>query len=256
MGPEIVVLKVVSANRIYNRASESPTYCKSRRRWAAVLKNSGATYYTVNGRKILSDRNHPVILPRGSAYSWVCVEEGECLLVEFDTPDICESIYSFHLADTNFFVRNFYQIQKALSLNTPEGKMEAFSRLYEILRQFLKSETKEYTPKEKRTLLKPAENYILENYYDKSVTNDQLAALCGVSTVYFRKCFEAVFGVSPIRFLHNYRTQKAKDILSSDFASIEQVAESVGYNSVYHFSKMFKTYTGMSPSEYAKASRK
>lgn len=256
MEPDIVVMRVVSANRIYNRASESPTYCKSRRRWAAVLKNSGTTYYTVNGRKILSDRTHPVILPRGCAYSWVCVEEGECLLVEFDTPDTSESIYSFDLADTGFFVRNFYQIQKALSMNTVDGRMEAFSKLYEILRHFLKSAVKEYMPKEKRDLVKPAENYILENYYERSITNDQLAALCGISTVYFRKCFEAAFGVSPIRYLHDYRTQKAKDILSSDFASIEQVAESVGYSSVYHFSKMFKTYTGISPTEYAKASRK
>lgn len=256
MEPDIVVLNVVSANRLYNRISESPTYCKSRRRWAAVLKSSGTTYYTVNDRKILSDCNHPVILPKGSCYSWICVEEGECLLVEFDTLVTCKTIFPFELSDTSFFVRNFYQIQKALSLDTADGRMEAFSRLYEILRQLFKSAEKEYTPKEKRNLIKPAENYILEHYFDLGITNDRLAALCGISTVYFRKCFEAVFGVSPIRYLHNYRTKKAKDILSSDFSSIEQVSESVGYSSVYHFSKMFKTYTGMSPSEYAKASRK
>ncbi|MBQ2704787.1 MAG: helix-turn-helix transcriptional regulator, partial [Clostridia bacterium] len=45
-------------------------------------------------------------------------------------------------------------------------------------------------------------------------------------------------------------------ILHSDYESVEQVAFSVGYNSIYHFSKMFKLYTGKSPSEYAKASRK
>ena len=55
--------------------------------------------------------------------------------------------------------------------------------------------------------------------------------------------------------LHSLRMQRAKDILSSDYDSIAQVAESVGYSSVYHFSKMFRTYTGMSPSQYAKASR-
>ena len=134
--------------------------------------------------------------------------------------------------------------------------MEAFSKLYDILRQLFKPTAQEYTPKEKRNLVKPAVDYILQHYFDLRITNDQLAALCGISTVYFRKCFESAFGVPPIRYLHNYRIKKAKDILSSDFSSIEQVAESVGYSSVYHFSKMFKTYTGMSPSEYAKASRK
>jgi len=134
--------------------------------------------------------------------------------------------------------------------------MEAFSKLYDILRQLFKTSEKEYVSKEKKRLIQPAETYILENYYDPGITNDQLAGLCGISTVYFRKCFEAVHGVSPIRYLNDYRTRRAKDILSSDFESIAQVAESVGYNSVYHFSKMFKTYTGISPTEYAKASRK
>jgi AraC-like DNA-binding protein len=60
----------------------------------------------------------------------------------------------------------------------------------------------------------------------------------------------------PIRYLHDYRVQRAKDILSSDYDSVTQVAESVGYNSVYHFSKMFRLYTGISPTEYAKASRR
>ena len=41
-------------------------------------------------------------------------------------------------------------------------------------------------------------------------------------------------------------------ILKSDYDTIEQVALSVGYNSIYHFSKMFKLYTGKSPLEYGK----
>ena len=49
--------------------------------------------------------------------------------------------------------------------------------------------------------------------------------------------------------------QKAKAILRSDFETIEQVALSVGYNSIYHFSKMFKVYSGISPLEYSKQNR-
>ena len=76
-----------------------------------------------------------------------------------------------------------------------------------------------------------------------------------MSTVYFRRTFTSVYGISPIKYLHNFRIEKAKAILKSDYDTIEQVALSVGYNSIYHFSKMFKLYTGKSPLEYAKASR-
>ncbi|MBR4099410.1 MAG: helix-turn-helix transcriptional regulator [Clostridia bacterium] len=36
---------------------------------------------------------------------------------------------------------------------------------------------------------------------------------------------------------------------------MKQVATSVGYNSIYHFSKMLKHYTGQNPIEYAKKLR-
>ena len=73
-----------------------------------------------------------------------------------------------------------------------------------------------------------------------------------MSTVYFRKTFMSVYGTSPIKYLNNLRINKAKAILMSDYDSIEQVALSVGYNSIYHFSKKFKLYTGRSPTEYVK----
>ena len=98
--------------------------------------------------------------------------------------------------------------------------------------------------------------YISENYFDGNITNTSLAELCGISTVYFRKTFKSVYGISPIKYLHDFRIKKAKAILLSDYESIEQVALSVGYNSIYHFSKMFKTYTGTNPSEYGNSPRK
>lgn len=253
---DITVLDVVAANRLYNHAFETKISTTDRKRWAVALKSSGVTYYTVNGADILSDRFHPVILPKGSSYSWRCVEAGECLLIEFESDRQADELYSFFVPDSGFYIRDFVQIQRALSVHTAEGRMEAFSKLYDILRHLFKTDEKEYVPKEKMRLIQPAENYILEHYYDPGITNDQLAGLCGISTVYFRKCFESVHGISPIRYLNDYRTRRAKDILSSDFESIAQVAESVGYNSVYHFSKMFKVHTGISPTEYAKTSRK
>ena len=121
--------------------------------------------------------------------------------------------------------------------------------------QLVRSVSKEYVSKGKQQLVQPAVDYISEHYFDPDINNDRLARLCGISTVYFRKCFEALMGVPPIRYLHDFRIQRAKDILSSDYGSISQVAGSVGYRSVYHFSKMFKTYTGLNPTEYAKTSR-
>ena len=55
----------------------------------------------------------------------------------------------------------------------------------------------------------------------------------------------------PIRYLNMIKIEKAKGLLISDYSTIEDVAESVGYGNVYHFCKMFKQMTGISPGKYA-----
>lgn len=252
----VTVLRVVAVNRLYNYATDSQVHNKGRNRWAMALKRAGKTYYTVNGRQILSDSTHPVILPMGCAYSWQCVESGDCILVEFEALEACGDILSFTVPDNGFILRDSQKIQKCLLDPAPGSRMECVRLLYGLLVQLIKTAAREYIPREKQRLLQPAMNCIFEKYYIPDITNEQLARLCGISTVYFRKCFEASYGVSPIRYLHDFRIQKAKDLLSSDYGSISQVAESVGYRSIYHFSKMFKAYTGLNPSEYAKASRR
>ena len=74
-----------------------------------------------------------------------------------------------------------------------------------------------------------------------------------VSTVYFRRGFTQLFDMSPSHCLHYLRVEKAKKILCSDFGTITDVAASLRYQSIYHFSKVFKRSMGVSPAEHLKA---
>lgn len=251
----LIVTNIVSANRLYNTENEQPILRRNRNRWAVVLKRTGKTIYNSGNKTFVSDARHPALLPKGSNYSWKCVEAGECLLIEFDAPQGQEEIVSFSVSDSSLFESVFAEIQKNLHISSTAAQLICMQRLYSLLLQLCQSSGREYIPRQKQALIQPAADYISERYFEPGITNDALAALCGISTVYFRKTFEAVYGMPPIRFLHHLRVRRAKDILESDYDSISQVAESVGYSSVYHFSKMFRLYTGVSPSEYAKTSR-
>ena len=252
----LTVTRVISANRLLQSPVGVTTYRKNRERWAVILKKSGRTYYTVNGRSLLSDSTHPVLLPRGCSYCWTCTEPGECLIIEFDATTQEKEVFSFTVSDNSFFLHAFSKLEKSLHYNNPYTALEAAHLLYGILFSLTRTAYKEYAPKDKQKMLRPAMDYITSSYYDSAITNDRLAGLCGISTVYFRKTFEGVYGLSPIKYLHNFRINKAKAILLSDYESISQVAESVGYNSIYHFSKMFRAHTGISPTEYAKSQQK
>lgn len=247
----ITATNIIAANRLINSPIAVTSTRTNREYWGIMLKTKGKTVYNCQGREIVSDCTHPVILPKGCSYTWKCVEPGECIGIEFDADIKEDMIYSFSINDTSFIINSFAKIEKKLTLKNPGYKMECFTALYSLLLYFAKSDNKEYIPLEKQNIIKPAMLYIAEHYFDNTITNDFLASLCSISTVYFRKLFKLLYGVSIGCFLQNLRIEKAKSLLSGDYESITQVAESVGYSSIYHFSKMFKQTTGFTPSEYA-----
>lgn len=95
-------------------------------------------------------------------------------------------------------------------------------------------------------------NYLNENYNQK-ISLEQIAHNMYLSPVYISKIFKEETGESPINYLIKIRLEKASDILlKSDNRSIKSIANQVGYEDVYHFSKLFKKYYGISPLYYRK----
>lgn len=95
-------------------------------------------------------------------------------------------------------------------------------------------------------------NYLNENYEQK-ISLEQIAHNMYLSPVYISKIFKEETGESPINYLIKIRLEKAKDILVSGYGgSIKNIANRVGYEDVYHFSKLFKKYYGISPLYYKK----
>ncbi len=95
-------------------------------------------------------------------------------------------------------------------------------------------------------------NYMSENF-EKKISLDQIAHNMYLSPVYVSKIFKEETGESPINYLIKIRLEKAKSILErGDGGSIKSIANEVGYDDVYHFSKLFKKYYGVSPLNYKK----
>ncbi len=252
----LTVTSVAATVRLLHSPVDVRTETNGRKRWAIAMKLGGKTYYASGGAQVLSDAAHPVLLPKGASYSWVCREPGECVLIEFDALETGDAVRQFNLSDNLPLRRIYDRIQASLDQKQPGYDLECKALLYEALLMLERSAHREYRKKETQRKLQPALDYMSTRYFDRGITNDSLAALCGISTVYFRKLFESVHGVPPIRYLNHLRVEKAKSMLESDYASIGQIADSVGCGSIYHFSKLFRAYTGRAPSEYAKEVRR
>ena len=92
-----------------------------------------------------------------------------------------------------------------------------------------------------------------EDHYGQKISLDQIAENMYLSPFYISKIFKSETGASPIRHLINIRLEKAKELLEKgEYSSIQEVANAVGYEDAYHFSKLFKKRYGVSPSQARK----
>jgi AraC-like DNA-binding protein len=74
-----------------------------------------------------------------------------------------------------------------------------------------------------------------------------LATELGISYSHLRHSFTARLGVSPKQYYLNARLEKAQDLLLNTSKSVKEVAEILGFESAFYFSKQFKSRYGSSP---------
>lgn len=78
-------------------------------------------------------------------------------------------------------------------------------------------------------------------------TLDGMADLAGYSPSRFSALYKGIYGRSPIDDLINTRIENAKLLLLYSSMSVQDIAEAVGFSSIYYFSKHFKKKEGLSP---------
>lgn len=89
-----------------------------------------------------------------------------------------------------------------------------------------------------------------EEHYSEKISLDIISENMYVSPFYISKIFKSVTGDTPIRYLINIRLDKARELIREHpELSIREVAEMVGYEDAYHFSKLFKKHFGASPTK-------
>lgn len=225
------------------------TQRNNRSNWAIVIKYEGETMYFSEGKSYLSNINNSVILPKGCSYEWCCTHSGHFSIIEFESELICSDIFSFSVNNCEKILKHFKELEYKRTLRKPMYEPESIRDTYSILLLLTQTISKRYLPTEKTNKISPALEYIANNY-NNNIKNDVLANLCNLSTVYFRKLFTEIMGTSPISYVHELRIKKAKEMLKSDYGSITDIAQSLGYLNIYAFSRAFKKYTGISPSKY------
>ncbi|MUM78820.1 helix-turn-helix domain-containing protein [Pseudodesulfovibrio sp. F-1] len=91
---------------------------------------------------------------------------------------------------------------------------------------------------------------ILDDSIESPPSVQQLSQLIGVNEFKLKNGFRLVHGITPYRYLADQRLEKARNLLCEQKMNVSEVAFEVGYSSLSHFSKIFRSKYGVSPHEY------
>jgi AraC-like DNA-binding protein/ligand-binding sensor protein len=100
--------------------------------------------------------------------------------------------------------------------------------------------------------LRKAERFIWENYTRK-ISLQEIADASGLSAPYFSTIFKDEMGENLSNYLNRLRVGKARDMLTETDLTLCEVAAACGFEDQSWFSKIFKSYTGISPGKYREA---
>jgi len=92
----------------------------------------------------------------------------------------------------------------------------------------------------------------LEQDTDQKLSIGEIAKMCYVSEVYFRKMFKEFSGMSPIDYRTHSKICRAKNYLKYEELSISEISDLLNFSDVSYFIKLFRKNTGMSPKVYRK----
>lgn len=219
--------------------------------------------FKINDEHIRAKYGDMVLAPKGATIDFHSIdqEEHEMFICHFSAE--CDRCNLFEYLEFPYmttlgnevaerYVR--YSFEDLVRFNTINDVQAAFrvqADLMKMLACFV-----DHTENERPTIrinkdktLKPIITYIEENYKN-DITVTELAQTAHLHPNYFIKTFKKQFGVPPIQYINRLRLTKARYALTNTVGTIQEIAVDCGFNGQSQFSKAFRQFFGLSPTEY------
>lgn len=220
----------------------------NRRSFGLSFCLSGQITYELDGKRYVSDPKHAVILPKGRSYTLYRDKTGLFPLINFQCSHFpCDTFLLFPLPNPQACIKEYEMLQKLYLF--PENRLRIYSIFYGLLHQI----TKQTSPEQ--SILAPAADYLRRNLSDPNLSNTILAEQAGISEVYFRKLFAEQYHTTPKQYILDIRIRNAMQLLTDTGSTVTSISERCGFSSVYHFCRVFRQRTGMTPKQYAAKNR-
>ena len=99
-------------------------------------------------------------------------------------------------------------------------------------------------------LVRTSLNIIDQRFTEKNFSLFSLASEMMVSANHLSTCFKNEMGIGFVKYLQSRRIEETKRLLLDVRLKAYEIANRVGFEDQRYFARLFKEYTGMTPSEY------
>lgn len=92
----------------------------------------------------------------------------------------------------------------------------------------------------------------IDNDFKNHITLSTLSDMFGISQSYIARLFKTTLNTCSADYINGVRLRYSCDLLLNSSLSIGEISERVGFNNQYYFTRVFKAYLKMTPSEFRK----
>ncbi len=97
---------------------------------------------------------------------------------------------------------------------------------------------------------------IEKDYQNSELSLNDIAGAAQVSVSEALRCFRKMAGITPWRYLTEYRIQAAAGMLQNTEKTVTEISYACGFSQPAYFGKVFRKCCGLSPGQYRKTLRK
>lgn len=244
----ILRVKEITHVLTVEHAAHTRMHMDNRPWYGLSLAVDGRLVYTHKGKRVISDRQHVVFLPRHQSYTLECTGSGAFTLINFLLDeDIAADTFQVLRTDSP---DTFLTLHKKLQAVFQSYGSAKYAKLYACFYELLASLMEEQETGRLPFILSTAIDSMEAQLADPTLSNVRIASALHISEIYLRKLFHTYLSTSPKQYIQQRRFARAQELLAGSTCTVSVIAEQCGYSTVGMFCRAFKAKLGMTPGEY------
>ncbi|MBB3128520.1 AraC-like DNA-binding protein [Paenibacillus rhizosphaerae] len=168
--------------------------------------------------------------------------------------------YVFQLQNNDYFEKVFMEFMGSAEAETPSlplsilKQAKSLELLYIILNSAVGQSDAHADVAKSESFLDMLSRIVQSP--EEPLTLQVMADELHLHPTYVSNRFKELFGKSPMQVQREMRIQKAKKLLESSELSVTEISQRLGYSELQNFTRLFKSYVGISPTQFRDLNRK